>query len=55
MLIGSRLVDYELEESDKAKTDVHNLNSSLMQPVFEQLDTDLWQCDPVREREERSF
>ena len=55
MFIGSRLVDYELEESAKAKTEVHNLNSSLMQPVFDRLDTGLWQCDPVREREERSF
>ena len=54
MLIGSRLVDHELEESDKAKTEVHNFNSSL-QPVFDQLDTGLWQYDPVREREERSF
>ena len=55
MLISSRLVDHELEESDKAKTEIHNLNSSLMQPVFNQLDTSLWQCHPVREREERSF
>jgi len=55
MLICSRLVDNELEESDKAKIEVHNLNSSLMQSVFDQLDTDLWQCDPVGEREERSF
>ena len=55
MLIGSRLVDHELEESDKAKTEVHNLNSSLMQLVFDRLDTYLWQCDPFKEREERSF
>ena len=55
MFIGSRLVDHELEESDKAKTEVHNLNSSLMQPVSDRLDTGLWQYDPVRERKERSF
>ena len=47
MLIGSRIVNHELEESDKAKTEVHNLNSSLMQPLFDQLDTVLWQCDPL--------
>ena len=39
MLIGSRLVDHELEKSDKVKTEVHNLNSSLIQPVFNRLDT----------------
>ena len=54
--IGSTLVDNELEKSDKAeKTEVHNLASSLMQPVFDRLDTGLWQYNPVREREERSF
>ena len=29
----------ELEKSDKAKTDVHNLVSSSMLPVFDRLDT----------------
>jgi len=40
--IGSTLVDNELEKSDKAKTKVHNLDSFLMQPVFDWLDTGLW-------------
>ena len=40
--IGLTLVDHELEKSDKAKTKVYNLDSSLMQPVFDRLDTDLW-------------
>jgi len=54
-LIGSTLVDNELEKSDKAKAEVHNLGSSLMQLVFDRLDTGLWQYDLVRERNERSF
>ena len=36
-LIGSTLVDHESEKGDKAKTEVHNLDSSLMGPVFDRL------------------
>ena len=53
--IGLTLVDNKLEKSDKDKIEVHNLDSSLMQSEFDRLDTGLWQYDPVREREERSF
>ena len=54
--INSTLVDNELEKSDKAKIEVHNLGSSLMQLVFDWLDTGLWQYNPIRERiEKRSF
>ena len=53
--IGSILVDNKLEKSDKVEINVHNLGSSLMRPVFDRLDTGLWQYDPVRERKERSF
>ena len=53
--IGSALIDHVLEKSGKAKTEVYKLNFFLMLPVFDRLNTGLWQYDLVREREERSF